>query len=110
MEQDPDFPPTPALQMTWAAYMISASSYPAFDHISPNTGTVAGDTTVYIYGTGFTSDVVALFDTTRSALSNHYIDTTSMWCLSPVDTSGAKDVALKQFGGMITASGVYTYV
>ncbi|MFE7072557.1 IPT/TIG domain-containing protein [Streptomyces sp. NPDC057620] len=81
---------------------------PTIATVIPATGPIAGGTAVTITGTDLGSVTAVKFDTTTGTgliLKND----TELSVISPVGTSGAKDVVVVSAGGDVTKTGGFTY-
>lgn len=91
---------------------LSARDYltPTITTISPSSGSTAGGTSVTITGTGFESNATVTFGG-ASAASVVVASETSLTCVTPSGTAGAKNVVVTNPDGgfSVTSTGGYTY-
>src|SRR5262245_34138731 len=66
--------------------------------VTPNTGGVAGGTAVTIAGTGFSEATGVTFGGV-AATSVRVVSSTSITCVTPANTAGAKDVVVQDPSG-----------
>jgi IPT/TIG domain len=76
--------------------------------VSPNTGGVAGGTAVTLTGTGFAEATGVTFGGV-AATSVVIVSSTSITCVSPANSAGAKDVVVLDPNGNGTKTGGFTY-
>jgi hypothetical protein len=76
--------------------------------VAPTTGPVAGSTGVTLTGTGFGEATGVTFGGVP-ATGVIIVSTTSITCLSPPNTVGAKDVVVQDPAGNGTKTGGFTY-
>lgn len=102
--------------MQMAAFSTTGVTYtnsPAISTISPASGPSLGGTTVTITGTDFQPGAVALFGTAPGGISLLNCSEsagTTLTCLTPSDTIGAKDVTVVNVDGKLgSALAAYTY-
>lgn len=77
--------------------------------ISPTFGTDAGGTAVTINGTNIVADSLAVTIGGASCTSVVFVDATTMTCVTPSGTAGARDVVLTTVHGSDTQTGGFTY-
>ena len=77
--------------------------------IGPTFGTDAGGTAVTINGTNIVSDGLAVTIGGASCTSVVFVDATTMTCVTPAGTAGARDVILTTVHGSDTQVGGFTY-
>ena len=80
---------------------------PTITSIVPNSGPVAGGTTVVITGTNLTGGTVTFGGTAATCTVN---SATQITCTTPAHTPGAVDVVVTTPGGTATSTGGFTYV
>ncbi|MBI3173792.1 MAG: IPT/TIG domain-containing protein [Chloroflexi bacterium] len=81
---------------------------PSITNITPNSGPVAGGTSVVITGTGFTGATGFTFGGTNATCT--VISDTQINCTAPSHTAGAVDVVVTVPGGSATSVGGFTYI
>jgi uncharacterized repeat protein (TIGR02543 family) len=85
------------------------TSAPTITSISPTTGPTAGGTSITITGTGFVAGATVTVGGS-SCTSVVVVSATSITCLTPVATTGAKDVVVTNTDtGTATSTGSFTY-
>lgn len=77
--------------------------------ISPTFGTDAGGTAVTINGTNIVAEGLAATIGGASCTSVVFVSATTMTCVTPSGTAGARDVVLTTVNGSGTQTGGYTY-
>lgn len=88
---------------------LLAADAPTASDISPATGTTLGGDTVTITGTKLLSVTGVTFGGTAATSVVASSDTT-LTCVTPAKTAGAKDVVITTQGGSVTKTGFFTYV
>ena len=103
--------------MQMAAFSTTPVTYvntPAISSIAPVSGPNLGGTMVTITGTDFQPGAVALLGTAPggiSLLNCTESGGTTMTCVTPADTAGAKDVTVVNVDGKLgSAAAAYTYI
>lgn len=76
--------------------------------VAPATGTTAGGTAVTLTGANLDGVSGVTFGGT-AATSVVIVSSTSITCVTPAKTAGAKDVVLADDAGAVTKTGFYTY-
>jgi hypothetical protein len=76
--------------------------------VTPTSGPAAGGTTVTLTGTGFASDATATIGGV-AATGCTVASATSMSCVTPANTVGAKDVVVTSSAGSVTRANGFTY-
>lgn len=91
-------------------YTFNSASAAAVTGVSPNSGNVAGGTSVIITGTGFTGSTGVFFGEV-AATSFTVNSDTSITATSPANPAGTVDVTVNTFGGFsaTSASDHFTY-
>ena len=81
---------------------------PTITNLAPNSGPVAGGTSVVITGTGFTGATGVTFGGSTASCT---VDSdTQITCTSPAHAAGAVDVVVTVPGGSATSVGGFTYI
>lgn len=93
-----------SIQVTAFAYV----GQPTISSLSINGGPLAGNQTVTIYGTNFTTGSTVKFASTN-ANSVTYTSPTQLQVTTPVGSQGTVNVSASTPGGTATASNVYSY-
>jgi hypothetical protein len=88
---------------------VAPPSPPTLTSVSPNTGTTAGDTDVTLTGTNFTGATNVTFGGTAATLVT-VVNATTITCITPAGTAGAKSVLVTTPGGTNAANTLFTYV
>jgi hypothetical protein len=116
--------PVGAATVTFGNYNIAGTSYPTLTgpavlsaipaipaptitSIVPNSGPVAGGTTVVITGTDLTGGTVTFGGTAATCTVD---SATQITCTTPAHAPGAVDVVVTTPGGTATSTGGFTYV
>lgn len=82
---------------------------PTYTSLSVTSGSTAGGTATTITGTGFQSGATVTVGG-ASATSVVVVSSTSITCVTPAGTAGAKDVVITNIDGKsVTGSGAFTY-
>lgn len=89
--------------------VIAPPPPPTVTVVDPPYGPLAGATAVTVTGTGFTPDTTLTFGG-AAATSVSVQSATSLTCVTPAGTAGAKDVVATNSGGSGTLEDGFTYV
>lgn len=85
------------------------ASAPTVTGVDPSSGSTAGGTAITITGTNFTGATgVTIGGVAATSLS--VVSSTSITCVTPAGTAGAKDIAVTTTAGTGTLSSGYTYM
>lgn len=89
--------------------VINAEFVPAtISSVSPNTGGVAGGTSVTIKGTDFGGTSGVTFGGT-AATSVKVVNSTTITCVTPAKSAATVDVVVQDDSGNVTATGAFTF-
>lgn len=91
-----------------AFYALIETDAPTVSSLSPNTGGTAGGTAVTITGKDFNGATGVTFGAT-AATSVVVVSDTSITCVTPAKTAGAKDVVVTTPAGTGTKTNGFTY-
>lgn len=100
--------PTVVMANADARYAAIENDAPNITSISPATGSTAGGTAVTITGTDFTGATGVTIGG-AAATSVVVVSDTSITCVTPARTAGAKDVVVTTPAGSDTLTGGFTY-
>jgi glutathionyl-hydroquinone reductase len=90
---------------------------PTITSVSPDTGSTAGGDTIAIIGTDLDTAYQVFIDlngngtqdTGEECTSANIVSATSITCVTPAGTAGAKNVVVNTWGGTATKTGGFTY-
>lgn len=89
--------------------IVNDDFLPTVTGITPNSGPVAGGTSVTITGTNFTG-ATAVTIGGAAATGITVVNATTITATTPAGTAGARDVAVTTPGGTGTGTGLFTYI
>jgi hypothetical protein len=109
--QNYDFKYNPNFQLDayrMRVYYTSSASAPTVSGVDPSSGSTTGGTAITITGTDFTGATGVTIGG-ASATSVSVVNSTTITCVTPAGTAGAKDVVVTTAAGSGTLSNGFTY-